>query len=176
MALPMVPIYTQTVGAGGAASVTFNNIPQYFTDLKILVSARTSSNATDAILHQFNGNSTGVYSQTRLEAQPGTAVFSDRFFNQINGGVYTAVADNSRTASTFGSLEMYIPNYTAANFKSAIVDAVYENNATFVQMDLNADLFRDTTAISSVRFFSANGGNFVQYSTFSLYGIIRPGA
>jgi hypothetical protein len=32
MTIAMQPIYTQTVGAGGAASVIFNNIPQTFTD------------------------------------------------------------------------------------------------------------------------------------------------
>jgi aspartate/tyrosine/aromatic aminotransferase len=42
MASPITPIYTQTVGSGGALSIAFNNIPQFYTDLKVVISGRTT--------------------------------------------------------------------------------------------------------------------------------------
>ena len=62
MSVFMQPIYTQTMGAVGAQSVTFNNIPQGFTDLVLEVSGRGTDPTqifTDAIL-SFNGE-TPVY-------------------------------------------------------------------------------------------------------------------
>ena len=42
MSVFLQPIYTQTVGSGGASSIAFNNIPQTFTDLLIKMSVRAS--------------------------------------------------------------------------------------------------------------------------------------
>ena len=43
MTIAMQPIYTQTIGAT-AGGIVFNNIPQTFTDLKVVVSTRTNAN------------------------------------------------------------------------------------------------------------------------------------
>ena len=42
MTIAMQPIYTQTVGAGGTTVISFNNIPQTFTDIQMVISARTN--------------------------------------------------------------------------------------------------------------------------------------
>ena len=81
---------------------------------------------------------------------------------------------STATASVFGNAEMYIPNYTSANYKSIICDAVTENNATESYQDLYANLWRNTAAITSISFFPG-GSLFTQYSTFSLYGVLRQG-
>ena len=48
MANTFKKIQTVTVGSGGAASIDFTSIPQTYTDLKIVLSARTNrANATD---------------------------------------------------------------------------------------------------------------------------------
>jgi hypothetical protein len=79
---------------------------------------------------------------------------------------------SNTTTSTFTNSEIYIPNYTSSNQKSISGDAVNENNSssTNVQARLVAWKWSGTTAISSI-LFSTNTGNFVQYSTFTLYGI-----
>lgn len=176
MAVFLQPIYTQTVGAGGASSITFNNIPQTFTDLKLVISARSTQTGdtykkTNYYL-KFNSNAEFIYSNTHLYGTgSGTASAKDSNQDYLFMGVIDA---DDATASTFGSAEVYIPNYTGSNFKSVIGDSVSENNATAALQIFNAGLWRKTDAISSI-FIAGIGGNFKQYSTFSLYGILRSG-
>lgn len=177
MALPMTPIFTQTVGAGGVAGITFNNIPQHFTDLAIKVSGRFDSNPESSNWCSFkiffNGDNSSTYSFTALYGG-GTFTGSERASNSTvsqGGWLPSSVA----TANTFGSADIYIPNYAGSNFKSFTSDSVTEMNATAALLPLVAGLWNKTNAITSVSFNRASA-NFAQHSTFSLYGIIRPGA
>jgi len=170
----MQPIYTQTVGAGGAAEITFNNIPQTFTDLMIKVSGRSDSNPEASnwcsIKIFFNGDNATFYSFTALYGG-GTFVGSERASSQTvsQGGWLTSSA---ATANTFGSADIYIPNYTGSNFKSFISDSVTEMNASAALAPLVAGLWSKTNAITSISFNRASA-NFVQNSTFTLYGITK---
>jgi hypothetical protein len=80
--------------------------------------------------------------------------------------------NNSQTASTFASNDMYIPNYAGSNNKSVSVDGVQENNATAAASRLVAILWSNTAAITSLT-LSPDYGNFAQYSTATLYGISK---
>ena len=168
MSVFLQPIYTQTVGSGGASSITFNNIPQTFTDLKVVVSGRTNVSATlDYFLVQPNGATTNL-SGTRIQGN-GSAASSARYT-----ALYVPVDGATATANSFGNVEVYIPNYTSSNFKSMICDAVAESNTSAMYQELWAFLWSSTSAITSLTI--GNGGqNFVQYSTFSLYGVLRNG-
>jgi hypothetical protein len=84
----------------------------------------------------------------------------------VGGAVSTGL-----TSNTFSNSEIYIPNYAGSNKKSFSADIVMENNATTAFSTLNASLWQGTAAISSLTFFDHNGNNFVQYSSFYLYGI-----
>ena len=169
----MQPIYTQTVGAGGASSITFNSIPQTFTDLKLVISARTNrALVNDEALTYINNSSASIYSSTKLEGN-GSSASSTRtgaFGVFIN---WADIPGASATSNTFGSLEMYFPNYTSANFKSVILDTILENNATYGLTSLYAGLWASTAAITTLSFQPRVGPNFVQYSTFTLYGITK---
>lgn len=173
MAIVMTPIFTQTVGASGAATVNFNNIPQIYTDLQLVVSARRdSSTGTGAMTIQFNGVTTG-YSSTWLYG------VSDGTYASIRVAYLQAgqVGNANQTANTFMSNNIYIPNYTSSNFKSAIVDSVMEGNQLTAFLMLNSGLWSNTAAITSISIFpQQSGSNFTQYTTASLYGIIRNGA
>lgn len=173
MALVMTPIYTQTVGAGGAATITLNNIPQFYTDLKAVVTIRSSTNADPSFYWGFNSDGASNFSLTRLTGT-GSAATSARQSNftffRLDGGA----AGTGETANTFSSIEFYIPNYTSSNFKQIIVDSVTENNATGADLIMAAALWRNTAAIT--RFGVTVDGTTAQFSTFSLYGIIRSGA
>jgi hypothetical protein len=165
-----------------AASVTFANIPQTgYTDLKIVYSARSNSTSgyAETVNMKFNNSSTsdytwrGLYSVT---ATPGS--------NNSGGSVAQIRAGNvpsaNLTASTFSNNEIYIPNYTSANFKSVSIDAVSEVNGstdfTYTLM-LQAGLRSNTAAITDITLsLDAAGTSFVAGSTFSLYGIAAVGA
>lgn len=159
-----VKIQTVTVGSGGAATIDFTSIPQTYTDLKLVTSARhTEASVSNDILITIN-SSTANFTARRGYAT-GTGVGSDT--NSRGVGVTVGA---SATASVFGNNEAYFPNYTSGNFKSFSADIVGENNAALSFTFLVANLWSTTSAITSIT-LTANGGNFVQYSTATLYGI-----
>ena len=154
-----------------AASVTFANIPQTgYTDLKIVGSTRSSnSNNYGDVFFTFNGLTTNR--SARYIEGSGSAVSSA---TQTTMGAGSGQG-NSATANTFGSWELYIPNYTSSNFKSSSADGVGENNATQAYASLYANLWSSTAAITSVTVLPLSTFSFVQYSTFSLYGLAALG-
>jgi hypothetical protein len=173
MAANYVLLEKITVGATKAASITFNNIPQTgYTDLKLVMSTRLDS-ASGANFNyvKFNGSSTGFTIRT-LEGSGNGA-------GSGSGSTGNAGLDEgtSYTANTFSSTDIYIPNYTSSNYKSYSVETVTENNATAAYMEMVAGLWSNTAAITSVTVYPDTGGrNYVQYSTFALYGLAAVGA
>jgi hypothetical protein len=167
----MIPISTVTVGSGGAATISFTGIPQTYTDLCILISARSSrAQSSDNIDIFFNG-STSNRSDIALRGSSTVAVS----YTTSNGhiGYIPAASD---TANTFGSTSIYIPNYTSSNNKSFSADVVMENNSAVnggAFMVLDAGLWSQTAPITSITINTSSGAgsNFVQYSTATLYGI-----
>ncbi len=164
MPTSMQKIQTITVPSGGAASVTFNSIPQTHTDLIIKASPRgTNSSTSIETLISFNGVTTNLSS--RLLYGSGAAVGSTT--NTNIAGVSSSASD---TSNTFGNLEFYIPNYTGASNKSLSVDSVSENNATTAYAYLTSGLWSNTAAITSITITPA-AGSWAQNSTFSIYGV-----
>jgi hypothetical protein len=165
-----VKIQTVTVGSP-VANIDFTSIPQNYTDLKIVLSLRgTRANIINETGIQFNGVTTSSYTYRVLR---GNGASADSF-NGGAGQVYAYGGVNpaaSSTGSVFGSAEIYIPNYTSANYKSFSVDAVQETNGTTAYQILSADIFNNTAAITSIKFYSLDSDNFAQYSTATLYGI-----
>ena len=170
MANTMTLISSQTF-ASSATSATFSSIPQTYTDLKIVVSARTDNSLTfNSSTMTFNGSSTG-YSERNLYGNSTGTVSANNTNNYLE---YIWTNGGNTTASTFGNLEIYIPNYTSSNYKSASFDMVFENNSTSTNgaiAGFQAGLWTNTAAITSLAITSGGGTNFVQYSTFYLYGI-----
>ena len=161
-----------TVGAAGASSVTFSGIPQTgYTDLVLKMSVRTDRASTDDLLN-FNFNGVSSNQSSRNLQGNGSAASSGTYGSNL----YLAWVDAaSNTASTFGNAEMYIPNYTSSNFKSVSTDGVLENNASTAVMGMTAGLWSSTAAITSIAITSVFSSNFVQYSTFYLYGVAKLG-
>ena len=165
MANTFVRIATVTVGSGGSASMGFTSIPSTYTDLLIKFSGRSNrSLVIDAVNLSFNG-STSSFTGRYLEGDGSTVISatSTRFAGAAPG--------NTATASTFGNVEIYIPNYTGSTNKSFSVDSVTENNATAAYADLIAGLWSNTSAITSIDLTPSVGTLFAQYSTATLYGI-----
>jgi hypothetical protein len=162
---------SSTVGSGGASTITFNNIPQNYTDLILKFSIRTGrTGATeDALRIVFNGVGGTAYT-TRILYGSGTGIASTVYSSQAYS-VNFSVNDNSSTSSVFGNGELYLPNYTVSSNKSFFLDAVMENNGTAATHGLNTGLLLNTTAVSQITLTANSGSNFLQYSTAYLYGI-----
>jgi hypothetical protein len=74
------------------------------------------------------------------------------------------------TASTFGNLSIYIPNYAGSADKNFSVDTVSENNATTAYTQIFTGVWANTAAITQITLSLAN---FAQYSNAYLYGILK---
>jgi hypothetical protein len=166
MAANYVLLEKITVGAAGAASVTFNNIPQTgYTDLKVVTSTRsTTSNSTYPIAVIVYPNGSSANGSHRYLYGNGSTASAGSAGSYIRGGE----SDQTNwTANTFGNSEFYIPNYTSSNYKSISVNGVAENNGTTAAIIMNASLWSSNAAITSLQIVPELG-NWSQYSTFSL--------
>jgi hypothetical protein len=158
-----------------AASVTFANIPQTgYTDLKVVISGRgstTSSAGREALLSSIKFNSTATTYTSRWLRGNGAAAAS---FNGADLSGY--VPASNWTANAFSNTEIYIPNYAGSTAKSYSIDNVSEQNvATYDSgLGLGAGFWNGTAAITQID-FSLDYGSWVQYSTFSLYGLAAVG-
>jgi hypothetical protein len=158
-----------TVGAAGASSVTFSNIPQTgYTDLILQLSTRSTSNGGYTYV-SFNGSTTS-YSTKDLVNSNGSVLSASY---ALPGGV-SWFPQSSYTASTFSNSEVYIPNYTSANFKSFSLFSTAENNSTTYVSGIEAALWSNTAAITSIT-CTPNTANYAQHSTFYLYGVAALG-
>lgn len=165
--MPMTLI-SRTTLTTTAASVTFNNIPQTFQTLKLVVSARgDNANVFTSMNIKFNASSVAAYSYRVLQGN-GSAVSSSNAASQTSGYAANATGTTA-TASTFATIEYSIPNYTSSTNKPYSTDAATENNGSTAYQDLNAGLWSNTSAITSIELIAVN--NFVANSTFSLYGV-----
>jgi len=161
--------FIQRAELGSAATITFSSIPQTFTDLVILVSARGSSNPFLGM--GFNGAVTN-FSNRQLTGDGSSASSgsrSDTFIGYQSG--------SSDTANTFGNGSIYIPNYAGNTNKSFSVDHVGENNASGAFQQIVAGLWNQTAAITSIELYQWNSGNakenFAANSSITLYGILK---
>lgn len=158
-------IASVTVGAGGAGSIDFTSIPGTYTDLELKLSLRVTGAVSDVAL-RFNGSTTS-YSRRALSAyspNASSASASDAYIGPANESGYTA--------SSFSSVSIYIPNYAGSTNKSISVDQVQESNQTSVYMNLFANLWSNTAAITSIKLEALSGSlTFAQHSTAVLYGI-----
>ena len=165
-------ISSVTVGSGGAANMEFTSIPGTYTDLVLKISGRSTSapdpsgagSNYDGMGISFNSSTTNwTYRDLYgTGAAVSTTSGSSRFFAFVVGF--------NATATTFSNNEYYIPNYTSSNNKSVSLDSVTENNGTTVITNIATGLWSNSAAITSITLSCANG-NFVQYSTATLYGI-----
>ena len=167
MANTLKKIQTVTVGSGGSATMSFTSIPQTYTDLKIVFSGRSARTASsyDSLVVKFNSTAT-TYAARRLYGEGGSAG-SDTVTTQQG-----AFSSNSTTANVFGSIEVYIPNYTSSNQKSTSSDSVAENNdSSAYGVQLIASKWDGTGAITQIDLSTGSGSNFMQYTTATLYGV-----
>ena len=171
-----VKLDSVTVGSGGAASVTFSNISQNYTDLIIKVSARTDRAAIhDWLTMRINGSTTN-YSDYALYADWTTAQ-TNYNLGGANSIMYLGFINGaSGTASTFSNMDITIPNYTTQSNKTIFHKSAIENNTDggssqkFVSVGSGYS-YNYVDSINTIRLAAI--GSFVQHSTFTLYGILN---
>jgi hypothetical protein len=157
-------IASSTVGAGGAANISFTSIPSTYTDLCLNFSLR-SSDGSDYISLKFN-TSSSTFTGRFLTGNGAGAGSTSRSDNLYTG----TIVPTASTASTFSNGFLYVPRYAGSANKSFSIDSVLENNATSAEMRLATGLWSTTSVITQIDLAHPTA-NFVQYSTAYLYGI-----
>lgn len=176
----MTTTYTlinSTTLSSTASSVTFNSIPQTYSDLELRVNAKNNSSGQNYnnFYIQFNSDTTTLYSSTWVRGfygSPDTGRASSSAY--IN---YRDLAKGVQYSDTaiFGLLNIYIPNYTSGNLKSTNgwgnPETSGSGDVTYFSLGNVAGLYRSTNAITSIT-LSIEGGNLLESNSyFSLYGI-----
>jgi hypothetical protein len=166
----MEPIASTLVGASGVNQVTFSDIPQTYKNLQIRGIARATGAYTNVDgLIQFNGDSAanyahhGVYGDGASGASTaGTSTVAGRFARN-------ALCANSVTASVFAGVYIDILDYANTNrYKTTRSHVGFDANGSGV-IEFYASWWMSNLAITSIT-LTTDGGNFSQYSRFSLYG------
>jgi hypothetical protein len=153
-------IATTTVGAGGAATITFSSIPSTYQHLQIRILAKTGDGgAFGSISMTFNGNP-GEFRHDLYGTGSSTGVSS------INQSFYTYVGGIAQ----FGVSIIDILDYTNANkAKTSRSICGVDNNGSGL-VAFTSGLETSTAAITSIT-LTSNSGNLAQYSSLALYGI-----
>ena len=164
-------IISKTILTADQASVSFTGLGAYssdYTDLLVRLSIRSDAASTvDWGKISFNG-STASFTNRDIFGDGGTAT------SQTNGAFGGLIDGNNATASVFGNTDYYIPNYSSSNNKSVSIDSVSENNSTSGSYThLNAVLWSNTAAITSIGIAPNGGSLWLSGSTFYLYGISK---
>jgi len=162
--MTMTLIETKTLGSA-QASIEFTSIPQDGTDLIVYASARSTGDGTRNMLITINGSTSGL--SGRFLFGNGTSVSSNTDTRAT--GAYN---HNSSTSNTFSNVSMYFTNYSGGTNKSWSVDSVIANNAADGGLYIDAKLWSNTEAITSLA-FTPDTGNFSANTTISLYKVIK---
>ena len=168
----MTKLGSYTVGAGGIASYTFSNIPQNYTDLKIIISARD----TNANSGNFFANIVMLLnSDTNIQNTGWTLGYSlsgtmSAISSGQSGGYYVIYnPSSSATASTFGNSQTTILNYSSNMYKPISDESQAEGNSLATFLSISTGVWRNTSPVTSLTFTSMT--LFAQHSTITLYGV-----
>ena len=163
-------IASSTVGAGGAASISFTNIPNTYTDLCLKVSLRTvvGGDWNDNLV-KFN-SSTANFLNKYIYGNGSNAYGGSNAYLG-SGGYIGGAPGSTTTANTFSNGSIYITGYAGSNYKHYFSDNAAENNATTAYLHTIAGLWENTSAINSITLVTDNGQNYAQHSAAYLYGI-----
>jgi hypothetical protein len=161
----------RTILSSTTATISFTSIPQTYTDLVFVLSSRQNTYNYGGFYMKFNGSTAGTnVTAKRLMGNSGVSSSTSTEMTWVGS---TAAGF---TADTFASGQIYIPNYTSSNNKSASFEGAQESNISGVTSILTAWLWSQTAAITQVDFGTFDSGfsdAFVQYSSISLYGISK---
>jgi hypothetical protein len=149
-------------------TVTFSGIPQDYTDLEVVISARCSHSSNANFYYRVNGDASSSYSVTRFQGN-GTSAVSNRGSSNTVGYIgYTDAADSS--TGIFGNTKIYINNYSnSTTFKTLVSKTV--TPGTSGTSAAFSNLYRGSTSPITSISFTPDAGNWVAGSTFDLYGI-----
>lgn len=164
MAATYEPIATTTFN-NTVNTYTFSSIPGTYTDLKFVIACTTAANGAGFRL-RLNGDTSALYSATYLGGDGSTA-------SSLRRTGYTYIPLTELTTVTNSTNPVFwnidIMSYTGSKNKTILAVTSGDLNGSG-GIDNTVGLYRSTSAITSVTFYTGTGSNFSAGSA-TLYGI-----
>jgi hypothetical protein len=164
-----MPITYDTIAtttlAAATSNVSFSNISQSYTDLKIVASIIGTGGNVQC---RFNGDSGTNYCGILFGNSGGTVLYGSQQTNDWL--MYAGGFNNNMTTGVANQLITDIFSYTQSNFKG-IINQWYSEKGSAGGIDMSGWLWKNNAAISSIAFFTGN--TFSIGTTFSIYGILK---
>jgi chitodextrinase len=172
MANTYTKISTTTVGAGGASSIVFSNIPATYTDLVVRLSVRSTGSQVygeGTLLMSINGDTTAAnytYRQIWGTGSGSGGNAGNNYFAGITQG-------GGMTAGIFAATDLHIADYNNANIlKNYLSDGAEEAAATNSIMNMLATIWYNSSPITSLTLRDATN-NFAEHTVVTLYGVFN---
>jgi hypothetical protein len=155
------PIATNTLGSD-TATITFSSIPATYTDLVLVATIKNNSGGSRAIQVLLNNDTGTNYSMSDLQGN-GSSGASTR-------STGTAYLDPSITSpgAAFATLILNLPSYANTSIYKTMLG---RNGSSTTNTRAVVNLWRSTSAISSIKFQMGGADLYSTGCTFTLYGI-----
>jgi hypothetical protein len=165
-------IATQTLGSGGASTVTFSSIPSTYSHLQIRAIARQASGTGEAYGKlNFNSDSTSgnYYALHQLYGDGSSANASvDSSSTYMQTGYFPP---STALANVYGDMVLDILDYANTNkYKTVRNLSGFDVNGSGGFILFRSGLWQQTSAITRIDLTVSNG-IYAQYSSFALYGV-----
>jgi hypothetical protein len=158
------PIATTTV-TGAAAEITLSSIPATYTDLRLVVYALVNGVASADVLIRFNSDTGTNYSYTEIWGQ-GTAASSARGTTQSS----IKITESAVGTTNGGLVTVDLISYAGSTYKSVLTTGSQDNNGSGYVVR-GVGLWRNTSAITSIKIRTSYDNKMGIGSTATLYGI-----
>lgn len=163
------PIYSQTLSAA-VTSVTLSNIPSTFTDLVLIMQAK-STGTYGSLRVNVNSDSATNYSHIAFGGT-GSSAGSSKASNQ---NWFDFCRTSGLSSDGFGIYTVNFMNYSNATTYKTVLDRTNVQFGTAGDgVEAIVGLWRSTAPINSITLATPGGGTFGNFaigSTFTLYGI-----
>ena len=152
----------------GGTTVTFNSIPQTYTDLKLIIEGKSNQTGTsyNGMRMTINNDTSTSYWYQDMYSNSGTTVTVSNGYAQN----YLVVADMAQASqSVAGFAEVDILDYTnSTKLKTLLYRSGYDQSIV-----LSTGCYPQTTAISRLDFQRDGTNTFRSGTNIKLYGIKR---
>jgi len=173
----LVHIQTVTVGAGGASSIEFTNIPQGYKHLQVRGVVRSTRVTVASAFGVRLGNGpidTGSnYTYHGLVGDGATASAFAGTAQTTSTSTYAPGAN--QLASTFAAFVIDVLDYADTGKNTTVRASGGADLNGSGQYRLSSGLWLSTAAVTVLALIDQNAANFAQHSTASLYGVVGAG-
>ena len=171
-------IATVTVGAGGAASISFSSIPSTFKHLQIRAIGRDNRPSTwiDGMYISFNSDTTGSNYRNHQLLGTGSSALAASDAGTTGYGLPIGLVYATNVSNIFSANIIDILDYTNTNKNTTVRNLVGLEDNTNGRLSFQSGVWINTAAITSITLINDGGSVpanavFQQYSSFALYGI-----